>query len=108
MANVDAAIALAQLAKLDDILAGVKSTALKFGEASVYWLAFFFALALALIDAESDDKTDLGDEGDAEEEGKTPHAGIAAAPAALLLQADQKWTQAELEGLRAAAGGTPP
>ena len=37
--------------KEDDVLIGVKSTALKFGEASVWWLAFFFALALALIDA---------------------------------------------------------
>jgi 4-hydroxybenzoate polyprenyltransferase len=36
--------------KEDDVLVGVKSTALRFGENSIYWLAFFFALALALID----------------------------------------------------------
>ena len=37
--------------KEDDVLIGVKSTALKFGDASLAWLAVFFALALALIDA---------------------------------------------------------
>lgn len=37
--------------KEDDILIGVKSTALKFGAATPKWLAFFFALALALIAA---------------------------------------------------------
>jgi 4-hydroxybenzoate polyprenyltransferase len=29
----------------------VKSTALKFGRASVYWIGLFFAAAIALIDA---------------------------------------------------------
>ena len=37
--------------KDDDALIGVKSTALRFGDATIYWLVFFFALALALIDA---------------------------------------------------------
>ena len=36
--------------KEDDILIGVKSTALKFGTSTVYWLVAFFAVALALID----------------------------------------------------------
>ncbi len=35
--------------KDDDALIGVKSTALKFGDATVYWLIFFFAAALVLI-----------------------------------------------------------
>lgn len=37
--------------KEDDALIGVRSTALKFGGHSVYWIAGFFALAIALIDA---------------------------------------------------------
>ena len=37
--------------KDDDALIGVKSTALRFGDATIYWLAFFFTLALSLIDA---------------------------------------------------------
>jgi 4-hydroxybenzoate polyprenyltransferase len=37
--------------KDDDALIGVKSTALRFGGATVYWLVFFFGLALVLIDA---------------------------------------------------------
>ena len=37
--------------KEDDALIGLKSTALKFGDRSIWWLALFFALALALIDA---------------------------------------------------------
>jgi 4-hydroxybenzoate polyprenyltransferase len=37
--------------KEDDAIVGVKSTALKFGDSSIYWLAGFFALALVLIDA---------------------------------------------------------
>lgn len=37
--------------KEDDVLIGVKSTALKFGSRSLPWLALFFALALILIDA---------------------------------------------------------
>ena len=37
--------------KDDDILIGVKSTALKFGDRSLIWLAVFFGLALVLIDA---------------------------------------------------------
>ena len=37
--------------KDDDALIGVKSTALRFGDATINWLAFFFALALTLIDA---------------------------------------------------------
>ena len=37
--------------KDDDLLIGVKSTALKFGDASLVWLGVFFALALILIDA---------------------------------------------------------
>lgn len=36
--------------KDDDALIGVKSTALKFGDATVYWLVFFFTSALVLID----------------------------------------------------------
>ncbi len=36
--------------KHDDVLIGVKSTALKFGAASPQWLAFFFAASLVLID----------------------------------------------------------
>ncbi len=36
--------------KDDDAIIGVKSTALKFGNATVYWLIFFFAFALILID----------------------------------------------------------
>ncbi len=35
----------------DDALIGVRSTALKFGTSSPYWIAGFFALAIALIDA---------------------------------------------------------
>ena len=37
--------------KDDDASIGVKSTALRFGDATIYWLAFFFTLALVLIDA---------------------------------------------------------
>jgi 4-hydroxybenzoate polyprenyltransferase len=37
--------------KEDDLLIGVKSTALKFGDATAGWLIGFFAAALALIDA---------------------------------------------------------
>jgi 4-hydroxybenzoate polyprenyltransferase len=37
--------------KEDDILIGVKSTALRFGEATRRWLVSFYALALVLIDA---------------------------------------------------------
>jgi 4-hydroxybenzoate polyprenyltransferase len=37
--------------KEDDALIGVKSTALKFGHASIYWISLFFAAALILIDA---------------------------------------------------------
>ncbi len=37
--------------KEDDLLIGVKSTALKFGDATPTYLMVFFALALALIDA---------------------------------------------------------
>ena len=37
--------------KDDDLLIGVKSTALRFGDASIYWIGGFFALALALFDA---------------------------------------------------------
>lgn len=37
--------------KEDDVLIGVKSTALKLGTASVTWIAGFFILALALIEA---------------------------------------------------------
>ena len=37
--------------KEDDTLIGVKSTALKFGEATHQWLAAFYAFALVLIDA---------------------------------------------------------
>lgn len=36
--------------KDDDALIGVKSTALKFGDATPYWLSMFFAGALVLID----------------------------------------------------------
>jgi 4-hydroxybenzoate polyprenyltransferase len=36
--------------KEDDVLIGVKSTALKFGKATPQWLIFFFASALVLID----------------------------------------------------------
>jgi 4-hydroxybenzoate polyprenyltransferase len=37
--------------KDDDILIGVKSTALKFGDTTIHWLVGFFVLSLALIDA---------------------------------------------------------
>jgi len=37
--------------KEDDVLIGVKSTALRFGEATGIWLVVFFGVALALIDA---------------------------------------------------------
>ena len=37
--------------KEDDALIGVKSTALKFGDQSIWWLGAFLALAIALIDA---------------------------------------------------------
>ncbi len=37
--------------KEDDALIGLKSTALKFGDSTIWWLALFFFLALALIDA---------------------------------------------------------
>ena len=37
--------------KEDDLLIGIKSTALKFGDSTPSWLAGFFALALALIGA---------------------------------------------------------
>ncbi len=37
--------------KEDDVLIGVKSTALKFGDASPPWLAFFFITSLTLLDA---------------------------------------------------------
>ncbi|MCA3560779.1 MAG: 4-hydroxybenzoate octaprenyltransferase [Aestuariivirga sp.] len=37
--------------KEDDALIGVKSTALKFGDKSIRWLALFFTLAIVLIDA---------------------------------------------------------
>jgi 4-hydroxybenzoate polyprenyltransferase len=37
--------------KDDDLLIGVKSTALRFGKTTPAWLALFFALALLLIDA---------------------------------------------------------
>jgi 4-hydroxybenzoate polyprenyltransferase len=37
--------------KEDDALIGLKSTALRFGDATIWWLALFFFLALALIDA---------------------------------------------------------
>ncbi len=36
--------------KDDDALIGVKSTALRFGDATIYWLMLFFGLALAFID----------------------------------------------------------
>lgn len=35
--------------KEDDVLIGVKSTALKFGDRSIYWLGLFFAASLILI-----------------------------------------------------------
>jgi 4-hydroxybenzoate polyprenyltransferase len=37
--------------KEDDALIGLKSTALKFGDRTIWWLGLFFFLALALIDA---------------------------------------------------------
>jgi 4-hydroxybenzoate polyprenyltransferase len=37
--------------KEDDALIGLKSTALRFGDATIWWLGLFFFLALALIDA---------------------------------------------------------
>ncbi len=37
--------------KDDDELIGLKSTAIRFGDASTYWIALFFAAALVLIDA---------------------------------------------------------
>ena len=37
--------------KEDDVLIGVKSTALKFGETTPKWLSFFFAVALGLVGA---------------------------------------------------------
>lgn len=37
--------------KEDDAMIGLKSTALKFGDTSIWWLGLFFFLALALIDA---------------------------------------------------------
>ncbi len=37
--------------KEDDVLIGVKSTALKFGDATIYWLGLFYFASLALIDA---------------------------------------------------------
>jgi 4-hydroxybenzoate polyprenyltransferase len=37
--------------KEDDVLVGIKSTALKFGAASIWWIAGFFFLALLLIEA---------------------------------------------------------
>ena len=37
--------------KEDDLLIGLKSTALRFGDSTVWWLGLFFFLALALIDA---------------------------------------------------------
>jgi 4-hydroxybenzoate polyprenyltransferase len=37
--------------KEDDVLIGIKSTALKFGAASAWWIGGFFALALLLIEA---------------------------------------------------------
>ena len=36
--------------KEDDLLVGIKSTAIRFGQASPYWIAAFFALSLVLID----------------------------------------------------------
>ena len=36
--------------KDDDLLIGVKSTALRFGKSTIYWLAFFFLASLVLID----------------------------------------------------------
>lgn len=35
----------------DDTLIGLKSTAIRFGETSIYWIASFFAAALVLIDS---------------------------------------------------------
>ena len=37
--------------KEDDAVIGVKSTALKFGDTSIYWLGLFYFASLALIDA---------------------------------------------------------
>ena len=37
--------------KEDDALIGLKSTALRFGGSTIWWLALFFFLALALVDA---------------------------------------------------------
>jgi 4-hydroxybenzoate polyprenyltransferase len=37
--------------KEDDALIGLKSTALRFGDATIWWLGLFFFLALALVDA---------------------------------------------------------
>ncbi len=37
--------------KEDDAVVGVKSTALKFGDSSLYWIGGFFALAIVLIDS---------------------------------------------------------
>jgi 4-hydroxybenzoate polyprenyltransferase len=37
--------------KEDDALIGLKSTALKFGDSTIWWLGLFFFLSLALIDA---------------------------------------------------------
>jgi len=37
--------------KEDDVLIGVKSTALKFGDKTLPWLGMFFALSLVLVDA---------------------------------------------------------
>jgi len=37
--------------KEDDVLIGVKSTALKFGDKTLPWLGLFFALSLVLVDA---------------------------------------------------------
>jgi 4-hydroxybenzoate polyprenyltransferase len=36
--------------KDDDLMIGVKSTALRFGNRSIYWLGAFFLISLALID----------------------------------------------------------
>ena len=45
-----AVVALERLRE-DDLLIGIKSTALKFGRGSLYWIGAFFAAALILIDA---------------------------------------------------------
>src|SRR5690606_12591992 len=37
--------------KEDDLLVGIKSTAIRFGAASPYWIGAFFITALVLIDA---------------------------------------------------------